>query len=228
MDSFTNMALLITAPQSVNTSDALLIYVVDEDAALCDALRRLFDSVGLGVCALANLDEFLEAYQPERPGCLLLDNGLPGRDGLSAQHWLRQREIDLPVIIMAGHSDVATAVAAMKQGALDFMVKPFNEQLLLDGVHHALAEDRVRRRNRAWKQDLQRRFNTLTPREQDVLRRMAEGLSNQDIADVLSLSRKTVEVHRAKVMQKMQTHVLSQLIRMAMTLGILQLYDPEA
>ena len=228
MDSFTNMALLITAPQSVNTSDALLIYVVDEDAALCDVLRRLFDSVGLGVCALANLDGFLEAYQPEQPGCLLLDNGLPGRDGLSAQHWLRQREIDLPVIIMAGHSDVATAVAAMKQGALDFMVKPFNEQLLLDGVHHALAEDRVRRRNRAWKQDLQRRFNTLTPREQDVLRRMAEGLSNQDIADVLSLSRKTVEVHRAKVMQKMQTHVLSQLIRMAMTLGILQLYDPEA
>ena len=212
----------------MNASDTPLIYIVDDDVALCGFLHRLLDSVGLGVCAFADLDGFLEAYQPERPGCLLLDNHIPGRAGLSAQRWLRQQEIDLPVIIIAGHSDVAMAVAAMKQGALDFVVKPFNEQLLLDAVHHALAEDRVRRRNRAWRQDLQRRFSTLTPREQDVLRRMAEGLSNQEIASVLNLSHKTVEVHRAKVMQKMQTHALSQLIRMALTLGILQLYGPEA
>lgn len=212
----------------MNASDTPLIYIVDDDVALCGSLHRLLDSVGLGVCAFTDLDGFLEAYQPERPGCLLLDNRIPGRAGLSAQRWLWQQEIDLPVIIIAGHSDVATAVAAMKQGALDFVVKPFNEQLLLDAVHHALAEDRVRRRNRAWRQDLQRRFSTLTPREQDVLRRMAEGLSNQEIASVLNLSRKTIEVHRAKVMQKMQTHALSQLIRMALTLGILQLYDPEA
>ena len=211
----------------MNPAESPLIYIVADDAALRDSLYRLLNSVGLPVCAGTDLYAFTEHYQPERPGCLLLDNGIPGRDDVSAQVWLQQREIDLPVIIMTGHSDVATAVAAMKQGALDFVVKPFNEQLLLDGVYQAVAEDRVRRRHRAWRQSLQHRFATLTPREQDVLRRMAEGLSNQDIADVLNLSRKTVEVHRAKVMQKMQTHVLSHLIRMAMTLGMVPLYDPE-
>jgi len=211
----------------MNPAESPLVYIVDDDAALRDSLYRLLDSVGLNVYPGADLDVFVENYQPERPGCLLLDNGIPGRDELSAQCWLQQREIDLPVIIMTTHSDVATAVAAMKQGALDFVVKPFNEQLLLDGVYQAVAEDRVRRRHRAWRQDLQRRLGTLTPREQEVLRRMAEGLSNQDIARVLNLSRKTVEVHRAKVMQKMQTHVLSHLIRMAMTLGMVPLYDPE-
>lgn len=211
----------------MNPAESPLIYIVDDDAALRDSLYRLLDSVGLNVYPGADLDVFIKDYQPERPGCLLLDNSIPGRGDLSAQCWLQQREIDLPVIIMTTHSDVATAVAAMKQGALDFVVKPFNEQLLLDGVYQAVAEDRVRRRHRAWRQDLQRRFGTLTPREQDVLRRMAEGLSNQDIANVLNLSRKTVEVHRAKVMQKMQTHVLSHLIRMAMTLGMVPLYDPE-
>lgn len=202
----------------MNTAENPLIYVVDDDAALCCALRGLLGSVGLEVRAFADLDPFLEAYQADQPGCLLLNDGIPGHGGLSAQRRLRELGIDVPVIIMAGHSDVATAVVAMKQGAMDFVVKPFNEQLLLDGVHQAIAEDRVRQRNRAWREDLQRRFDTLTPREQDVLRWITEGLSNQEIAEALQLSRKTVEAHRAKVMHKMQAHALSQLIRMAMTL----------
>ncbi|MCC6135351.1 MAG: LuxR C-terminal-related transcriptional regulator [Candidatus Contendobacter sp.] len=202
----------------MNTAESPLIYIVDDDAALCSALRGLLGTVGLDVRAFADLDPFLEAYQADQPGCLLLNDAMPGHGGLSAQRRLSELGMEVPVIIMADHSDVATAVVAMKQGALDFVVKPFNEQLLLDGVHQAIAEDRVRQRNRAWRADLQRRFDTLTPREQDVLRWITEGLSNQEIAEALQLSCKTVEVHRAKVMHKMQAHVLSQLIRMAMTL----------
>ena len=173
-------------------------------------------------------DRLLTTYQTERASCLLLGIQHPAHHDLGIQQRLREHGVDMPVIIIAGHSDVSLAVTAMKQGALDFIEKPFNDQLLLDGVHHALAQDTIRRRTRARQRKLQRRFDTLTPREQDVLGRVAEGLSNQDIAETLNLSRKTVEVHRAKVMDKMQADTLAQLIRMAMTLGILKLYDMDA
>ena len=205
-----------------------LIYIVDDDPTPRDALQWLLESVGLRARAFTDLEAFLAAYQPDRPGCLLLDIRISGPDDLSARQCLDERNIDLPVIAMTGHGDVATAVAAMKRGAMDFIEKPFNDQLLLDCVHNAIAEDRARRRARAWRLDLRRRFDTLTPREQDVLGRVAEGLSNREIAEVLNLSRKTVEVHRAKVMQKMQADTLSELIQMAMALGILELYDREA
>ncbi len=201
------------------------VYVVDDDPALRDSLRCLLESVGLRALVFADTDAFLAAYQPDRPGCLLLDVHIPGRNDLNVQQRLHGHGIDVPVIIVTGHGDVAMAVTAMKQGALDFIEKPFNEQLLLDCVHHALAEDVVRRRTRARRRELLRRLDTLTPREQDVLRRVVEGLSNREIAEVLSLSRKTVEVHRAKVMQKMEADTLSQLIRMAMAIGILKVYD---
>ncbi|HHW76366.1 MAG TPA: response regulator transcription factor [Xanthomonadaceae bacterium] len=201
------------------------VYVVDDDPALRDSLRCLLESVGLRALVFADTDAFLAAYQPDRPGCLLLDVHIPGRNDLNVQQRLHGHGIDVPVIIVTSHGDVAMAVTAMKQGALDFIEKPFNEQLLLDCVHHALAEDVVRRRTRARRRELLRRLDTLTPREQDVLRRVVEGLSNREIAEVLSLSRKTVEVHRAKVMQKMEADTLSQLIRMAMAIGILKVYD---
>ena len=201
------------------------VYVVDDDPALRDSLRCLLESVGLRALVFADTDAFLAAYQPDRPGCLLLDVQLPGRNDLNVQQRLHGHDIDVPVIIVTGHGDVAMAVTALKQGALDFIEKPFNEQLLLDCVHNALTEDVVRRRTRARRRELLRRLDTLTPREQDVLRWVVEGLSNREIAEVLSLSRKTVEVHRAKVMQKMEADTLSQLIRMAMAIGILKVYD---
>jgi RNA polymerase sigma factor (sigma-70 family) len=181
--------------------------------------------VGLQALIFADTEAFLTAYQPDWPGCLLLDIRVPGRNDLDIQQHLYDLGIDVPVIIITGHGDVSMAVTAMKQGALDFIEKPFNDQLLLDCVHNALAEDQVRRRTRARRQELLRRFDTLTPREQDVLRQVVDGLSNREIAQALSLSRKTVEVHRAKVMQKMQADTLSQLIRMAMAIGILTVHD---
>lgn len=211
----------------MNTPTTPIIYVVDDDPALRDALQCLLESVGLQARAFSDIDAFLTVYQPDRPACLLLDIRVSGRGEPSPQQQLRERGIDVPVIIITGQGNVATAVAAMKQGALDFIEKPFNDQLLLDCVHNALAEDVVRRRARARRQDLVRRFDTLTPREQDVLRRVVEGLSNRQIAELLNLSRKTVEVHRAKVMQKTRADTLSQLIRMAMVIGILKIYDAE-
>ncbi|HRD65740.1 MAG TPA: LuxR C-terminal-related transcriptional regulator [Candidatus Competibacter sp.] len=209
----------------MNEHDAPLVYVVDDNSVSHDSLQCLLESVGLQVLVFVDTEAFVAAYRPDRPGCLLLDIRVPGRNDPSVQQHLRNRGIDVPTIIITGHSDVSMAVAAMKQGARDFIEKPFNDQLLLDCVHNALAEDLTRRRARARRQDLMGRFDTLTPREQDVLRRVVEGLSNREIAEALSLSRKTVEVHRAKVMLKMQADTLSQLIRMAMVIGVLKAYS---
>ena len=209
----------------VNHCDIPIVYILDSDAELRDTLRRLMESVGLSAWADADLETFRTAYQPERPACLLMDLRIVGRHQANAQQELRESGISLPVIIMTHRSDVATAVAAMKQGAMDFLEKPINDQLLLDCVHHAVTEDHHRRRTQMQRRIFLNRFRTLTPREQDILQRVAEGLSNQDIADLLNLSHKTVEVHRGKVMQKMGARTLSQLIRMAMTLGLLKLYD---
>ncbi len=209
----------------MTTSKPMLVYIVDSDSVLREMVCTLLESVGLQACALADLDAFLNAYQPRQPGCLLLDILTPGWGELSALQVLAEKGINLPVIIVTQHGNVATAVTVMKQGAMDFIEKPFNDQVLLDCVHNALAEDAVRRRARARRRIIQRRFETLTPREQEVLKQVAEGLSNRQIADSLNLSRKTVEVHRAKVMQKMEAETLSQLIRMAMLMGVLKTYD---
>lgn len=207
------------------TTHTPIVYIVDDETALRDTLQGLLQSVGLQALAVSDVEAMLTIYKPEQPGCLLLGIQIPGRNDLSVQQRLREQGIDMPVIIIAGHSDVSLAVTAMKQGALDFIEKPFNDQLLLDGVHHALAEDAIRRRTQARRREFQKRFDKLTPREQDVLQRVAEGLSNQDIAEALRLSRKTVEVHRAKVMLKMRADTLAQLIRMAMAIGVIKLYD---
>ena len=212
----------------MNLPHTPMVYIVDADPALRDALQGLLESVGLRTLACADVEAFLAAYRSDGVGCLLLDGRIPGCNDLGVQQRLRERGIGAPVIIIADHADVTMAVTALRQGALDFIEKPFNDQILLDGVHHALAVDAARQRAQAQHQDLLRRFDTLTAREQDVLRRVVKGLSNREVAETLNLSRKTVEIHRARVMQKMQADTLSQLIRMAVAIGILKLYDPDA
>jgi len=205
-----------------------MVYIVDADSALRDTLQRLLESVGLRTLACPDTEAFLAAYRPDWPGCLLLGAPPPECGDLGVQQRLLEQGIDVPVIMIVGYANVAMAVTALRQGALDFIEKPFNDQILLDSVHHALTVDVLRRRARAQHQDLLHRFDTLTAREQDVLRWVVEGLSNREIAETLNLSRKTVEIHRAQVMRKMQADTLSQLIRTAVALGILKLYEPDA
>ena len=212
----------------MNPSPPSMVYMVDAEPALRDKLQRLLESVGLRTLACADADAFLAAYRPDWPGCLLLGASQPERGDLGVQQRLREQDIDVPMIVIAGHADVAMAVNALRQGALDFIETPFNDQILLDSVHHALTVDVGRRQARAQHLDLLRRFDTLTAREQDVLRWVVEGLSNREIAEILNLSRKTVEIHRAQVMRKMEADTLSQLIRMAVAIGILKLYEPDA
>ena len=221
-------ALFFQGHLPVNPPPTSMVYILDDDPLLRDALQGLLESVGLETLACADVEAFVAAYRPNRPGCLLVDVRVQGRNDVGIQQRLREQGIDMAVIIIAGHADVAMAVTALKQGALDFIEKPFNDQILLDGVHHALTVDAARRRVQAQRQDFLRRFETLTSREQDVLRRVVEGLSNREIAELLNLSRKTVEIHRAKVMRKMQAETLSELIRIAMAIGILKLFGPDA
>ena len=197
-----------------------IVFVVDDDAALRDSLTWLLESVGLRASTHATAQEFLgNWHDPDCAACLLLDVRMPGMGGLQAQSRLPEHGIEIPVIIITGHGDVPMAVAAMKAGAVDFIEKPFNDQLLLDCVQAALARDRQRRAALARRETVHARYTSLTPREREVMREVVRGHANKDIAETLNVSRKTVEVHRARVMEKMQAESLSQLIQMAMSLG---------
>lgn len=208
---------------------ASIVHVVDDDPALRDSLKWLLESVGLTAHVHANAQEFLAGWQdPGVPACLLLDVRMPGMGGLQAQSRLPSFGVAIPVIIITGHGDVPMAVSAMKAGAVDFIEKPFNDQLLLDCVHNALARDRARREALERAHVLAERYASLTPREREVMALVVQGEPNKDIAEALAVSRKTVEVHRAKVMDKMQAESLSDLIRMAMSVGLLDVREPHA
>ncbi len=192
------------------------VFVVDDDEAMRDSLRWLIESVGLRVECHDSAESFLESYYPGRSGCLLLDVRMPGMSGLELQEYLQQHEIDIPVIIITGHGDVPMSVRAMKKGAIDFIEKPFNDELLLDAIRNALAVNEKQREKRALRAELAARVATLTPREHQVMEMVTAGRSNKEIAAELGVSAKTVEAHRAKVMDKMQAGSLAELVRMSM------------
>jgi RNA polymerase sigma factor (sigma-70 family) len=195
------------------------VFVVDDDPAMRNSLRWLIESVGLAVAAYATADEFLERYDPARPGCLVLDVRMPGMSGLDLQDELTRRRITIPTIVITGHAEVAMAVRAVKAGAVDFIPKPFSDQLLLDRIRQALEQDRRDREARAFETDVARRVSNLTPREREVMERIVAGKANKEVAAELGLSPKTVEVHRAHVMEKMQVASLADLVRMALLAG---------
>ena len=194
------------------------VFVIDDDEAVRHFLRGLIASVDLRVQAYASAQEFLDAYQRNSPGCLVLDIRMPGMSGLELQQELNAQGIDLPVIVLTGHGNVQVVVHAMKAGAVDFIEKPFNNELLLDRVQKAVAksvdtyEDRVRR------DEILNRQKRLTPRERQVLDLVVAGESNKHIARRLHISDKTVEIHRANVMEKMQAKSLADLVKMVSTL----------
>ena len=194
------------------------VVVVDDDEAVRAALGLLLQTVGLTTRSFASAGEFLANWDLQAPGCLVLDVRMPGMSGLELQEQLNLRGALLPVIFITGHGDVPMAVEAMQQGAFDFLQKPFRDQDLLDRIQRALAHDREQRSRIARKDELRARFATLTPRERDVLSLMTRGRPNKLMAADLSLSQRTIEIHRARVMDKMQAGSLAQLVRMTLEL----------
>jgi FixJ family two-component response regulator len=192
-----------------------IVYVVDDDPAMRSSLRWLIESVGLTVRTCASAQEFLRTYQGD-PGCLLLDVRMPGMSGLDLQAELAARHIEIPVLIITGYAEVALAVRAMKGGAFDFIEKPFSDQALLDRIRAAVALDEEARHHRVARQEVASRLRLLTARERDVLSRVVTGKSNKVIAAELRLSTKTVEVHRAHVMEKLKADSLADLIRLSL------------
>jgi FixJ family two-component response regulator len=197
------------------------VFVVDDNEAMRSSLCWLIESVGLRGEAFASPEEFLAQYYPGRPGCLLLDVRMPGMSGLELQEKLNARDVHLPVIIITGHGDVALAVRAMKAGAVDFIEKPFHDQVLLDCIQRALERDAELRGLQQRRTQVAARMVQLTPREYEVMRMVVQGKPNKEIAATFGVTTKTVEAHRAKVMEKMQARSLASLVRMALVAGML-------
>jgi len=193
-----------------------VVHVVDDDAAVRDSLRWLMDSVGLPVVTYASGEALLEVITPEQPGCVVADLRMPGMSGLDVHQQLSERGCELPVILISGHGDVPVAVRALKSGVADFIEKPFSDQELLDCVQQALRRDAENRRRMLHLDELLSHYRTLTPRELDVLRLVVNGSSNKSISATLGISLKTVETHRARVMEKMAAGSVSELVRMTL------------
>ena len=191
------------------------VYVVDDDPALRESLGYLLQSEGLTVRAFEGARQFLAEYDRHARGCLVVDVRMPEMSGLQLQEHLAAEGSTLPIIVITGHGDVPMAVKALKNGALDFIEKPFADQQLLDRVHEALDVERRLYGERATREDLLRRLNRLTKREREVMTGVADGKANKVIAEELGLSPKTVEVHRARLMQKLEVDSLAQLMRFA-------------
>jgi two-component system response regulator FixJ len=197
-----------------------IVFVVDDDQAIRSSLKWLIESVGLQVEAYASADEFMRSYYPGRAGCLLLDVRMPGMSGLELQEHFARNDIHIPIIIITGHGDVPMAVRAMKAGAIDFIDKPFNDELLLESIRNALTVDQQQRELQSRRAEIAARLDHLTPREHEVMEMVTEGRSNKEIAMDLGVSAKTVEAHRARVMEKMEAGSLAELVRMVMAAGM--------
>src|SRR5580700_3838310 len=194
------------------------VFVVDDDEGVRNSLRFLLKSVGLPARALASAGEFLESYQPSQPGCLVLDVRMPGMSGLELQQQLNLRGAVIPVIFITGHGDIPMAVEAMQQGAFDFLQKPFRDQDLIDRIQRALTKDQTNRAELLERSRIKQRLETLTAREREVLELVTSGKPNKIMAADLGVSQRTVEIHRARVMEKMGASSLAQLVRMVLDL----------
>ena len=196
------------------------IFVVDDDQRVRDSLRWLLESVNLPVETYGSAEDFLHACAPHRHGCLILDIRMPRISGLQLQDILIERGIRLPIIMVTGHGDVPTAVRAMQKGAVDFLEKPFNDQVLLDRIHTVLATDAQRQEGETARREILKRMDALTLREREVLEAVVSGKSNKRIATDLDISIKTVEVHRARGMAKMAAKSVAELTTLCMLCGL--------
>lgn len=197
-----------------------VVFVIDDDASMRDAISRLLNAVGLTVQTFASAREFLAGRLPDVPGCAVLDVRLPGLSGLDLQREMVERGIHIPVIFITGHGDIPMSVQAMKAGAVEFLTKPFRDQDLLDAVRSGIQLDRQGRKERAELAELRDGLRQLTPREREVMSLVVAGLLNKQIALRLGTSEKTIKIHRSHVMQKMRADSLADLVRMCQKLGI--------
>jgi len=197
-----------------------VVFIIDDDEPLRDALKRLFRSVGLEAEVFASAPEFLKYDRPDVPSCLVLDVRLPGLSGLDFQAELGNASILIPIVFITGHGDIPMSVKAMKAGAVEFLTKPLREQDLLDAVRVALERDRTRREQKITDSDVQVRFELLTPREQEVMAFVTAGLMNKQIATEMGIAEPTVKFHRGHIMRKMGARSLADLVKMAGSVGI--------
>lgn len=195
-------------------SEQPVVFIVDDDEAVRDSLSMLMKSVGLNAQDFASAQDFLAAYDPVQPGCLILDIRMPGMSGLELQERLVERAATIPIIFITGHGDIPMAVGAMQKGAVDFIPKPFRDQDLLDRINQAIEKDRFNREARVARHGLAERIATLTPREKQVMDLVVQGKANKVIAAELAVSQRTVEIHRARVMEKMKVRSLADLVRL--------------
>ncbi len=193
---------------------APVVFVVDDDPSVRSSLKFLLSSMGLQVESFDSAETFLQRKPPDAPSCLVLDVRLRGLSGLDFQRELAERNIRIPIVFVTGHGDIPMSVRAMKAGAIEFLTKPYRDQDLLDAVRIALERDRARREQEKEVTDLQQRFDSLTPREQEVISMVVSGMLNKQIAGQLGTAENTVKVHRSRAMEKMNAQSVADLVRM--------------
>ena len=197
-----------------------IVFIIDDDPLYRASAERLVRSVGFSVLGFESARDFLSSRRPSVPSCLVLDVRLPGLSGLDLQRELADAGVHIPIIFVTGHGDIPMSVQAMKAGAVEFLTKPFRDQDLLDAIRHAIARDRIARRQHARNVDLRKRYELLSPRERQVFKCVVSGMLNKQIADELGTTERTIKFHRGHIMQKMQGNSLADLVRMAEALGI--------
>ena len=197
-----------------------IVFVVDDEPAICLSLKRLVKSVGLEAQTFTTAQEFLRAKRPDGPGCLVLDVRLPGLSGLDLQQELLDAKVDLPIIFINGHGDIPMSVRAIKAGAVEFLTKPFRDQDLVDAIQHGIEKHRAARQESVKLTEFRALYDSLTPREREVFPLVAAGLLNKQIAAQLGTGEKTIKVHRGQVMHKMKAESLAHLIRIGEKLGL--------
>jgi len=201
--------------------DEPIVFIVDDDPSICEALTRLLGTVGLRAEAFKSPQEFLKTKRPDAPSCLVLDVRLPGLSGLDLQRELANTDPPIQIVFITAHGDIPMSVQALKAGAVDFLTKPFRDQELLDAVQQAIDRDRAARDQRAGLGELRRRYESLTPREREVMTLVVTGLLNKQIASRLHTSEATVKAHRAQLMRKMEADSVARLVRIAEELSLL-------
>ena len=212
---------LLSSPLNVKEpGNQSCVFVVDDDASFRKSTELLVQSAGFNVQGFSSAEEFLRSRRPDVPSCLILDVRLPHLSGLDLQRQLFKTDADIPIIFITGHGDIPMTVQAMKSGAAEFLTKPFREQELLDAIRRAIDSDRAARLRRAELADLRRQYESLTPREREVMGRVVRGMLNKQIAGEIGTAEKTVKVHRGRIMQKMGAKSLADLVRTAERLGI--------